>query len=974
MRLKSIHLLSLFTALLLATQAISQPVYDRNANEAVLRFAAKIAFGLPKVCGTPANTNFGAYTGIKDRGAVVYDTCANRLLIWKGSGWLVFKDSTFSTGIYLTVGPCTDSVFSLPDSTFLFAVQRVNGLRSGTGVVTYTSGYNYNVSAAYYTLNCQDYNSRDTSLTLAAADPTYNRFDVIYVDTTGRARLRTGTPAANPVIPQIDELVEIALATIRVDAGTTSPAIGSRPVYNENNSGEWNSHTNSGGITVNYASTAQAASGTKSTEVTNITTKDNYLTFIRPGGDSLVSGFTTLQFKLRLKNYMRMQVIHAYFASGTTRVTAQVRVPFDGGAPNVWQTIVLNIADFNPTGPADRLYLRISANPIGTTADGFFVDDIQLLSGTVAPPPATNYVQNIRRNGDDVEQQKEGVFAKVFDLTDLLKKGDTSLMLNPYLRTAWFNGYFDTRFALKTTDNLAEGSTNQYYSNAKARAAVSLTFSTTGTSGAATGTYNSSTGQFTINIPQYQAAGSYLTSISGIAAGGDLGGTYPNPTVQGLKGYAVPTPTTGFLRWNGTAWEYNAGSGGGSITLGALNGLTKDAKGAGLSGSTLYMQTVGPAMPGILGTGNDTIAGVKMFNNYIDLSNIGGNAMRIDFYDSAKTKFSGIGYHSGGGPTGFSNMQFHIADEVSKAEKSFRWLIGNHGANGSGPSANDLMYLNASGFYVKPPFIGNFTFSPGNYIRWNGSLNSGQLALVLLDSGGTKFSGITMHGGGGVYRDMRFHIQDDIYGTPGGVFRWFVGNPNGSYYGAGASTDWMWLSNSGLRLNKPAVINDKLKVGGTTQLNWSLVDFQSTTGGVYFPRMTTAQAAALGYFNEALMLITNTDRSSLSIATEIGWGHGFAEIYGSKFVAATNADYTLDPTASFVTLPTLTANRILTLPSATTYYGKTIIIKVANSAAFTWTTSVALKDKNDADVTVLANDTVYTIFSNGSLWLITSIY
>jgi hypothetical protein len=60
-----------------------------------------------------------------------------------------------------------------------------------------------------------------------------------------------------------------------------------------------------------------------------------------------------------------------------------------------------------------------------------------------------------------------------------------------------FNSNFDTRLAAKTTDNLTEGSTNKYYTDARARAALSLT--TTGTSGAAT--YNSSTGVF--NIPNY---------------------------------------------------------------------------------------------------------------------------------------------------------------------------------------------------------------------------------------------------------------------------------------------------------------------------------------------------------------------------------------------------------------------------------------------------------------------------------------
>ncbi len=43
------------------------------------------------------------------------------------------------------------------------------------------------------------------------------------------------------------------------------------------------------------------------------------------------------------------------------------------------------------------------------------------------------------------------------------------------------------------------------YKRSYPRQSVSLTFTTTGTSGAATGTYSNSTGVFTINVPQYLA-------------------------------------------------------------------------------------------------------------------------------------------------------------------------------------------------------------------------------------------------------------------------------------------------------------------------------------------------------------------------------------------------------------------------------------------------------------------------------------
>ena len=64
----------------------------------------------------------------------------------------------------------------------------------------------------------------------------------------------------------------------------------------------------------------------------------------------------------------------------------------------------------------------------------------------------------------------------------------------------------EAEMAALTTTTIAEG-TNLYYTNARARAAVSLTV--TGTSGAAT--YNNSTG--VLNVPQYANSGGTVTSI-----------------------------------------------------------------------------------------------------------------------------------------------------------------------------------------------------------------------------------------------------------------------------------------------------------------------------------------------------------------------------------------------------------------------------------------------------------------------------
>jgi hypothetical protein len=138
--------------------------------------------------------------------------------------------------------------------------------------------------------------------------------------------------------------------------------------------------------------------------------------------------------------------------------------------------------------------------------------------------------------------------------TDDVAEGSTNLY---YTATRW-----DTRLAAKTTDNLNQGTTNKYFSDTLARNALA----------AGTGlSYNSSTGTFSINtstdnVTEGSANLYYTTARFDTRLG--------QSNLNAFADVTNTTPTTGqALAWNGSAWApttISSGGGGGSSSSGVF--------------------------------------------------------------------------------------------------------------------------------------------------------------------------------------------------------------------------------------------------------------------------------------------------------------------------------------------------------------------------------------------------------------------
>ena len=125
-----------------------------------------------------------------------------------------------------------------------------NGFIGQASVVWTGVGFVYDVFYPSYKIDGVTYAGGTDTVTLATADPTNPRIDLVGVDADGVIVI-TGTPAVDPIQPTINPSTQLEITTIIVLAAATEPTVDTSLIYNEDV--EWTTTSNNG--SVNFAST-----------------------------------------------------------------------------------------------------------------------------------------------------------------------------------------------------------------------------------------------------------------------------------------------------------------------------------------------------------------------------------------------------------------------------------------------------------------------------------------------------------------------------------------------------------------------------------------------------------------------------------------------------------------------------------------------------------------------------------------------
>lgn len=299
---------------------------------------------------------------------------------------------------------------------------------AGPGFEFDVSNLIYRIQGTTYDTGPGDLNTDPNQVTLAAADPTLDRIDVIFVDTAGVVGVKTGVPATEPIKPTVDGDTELEVTFITVAAGTTSPGITITQIYDENT--EWSTSTNGPSASFDPDSTVEVYQGAKSIEIDD--GDDNDFIEFNNLGPFVVPDSGNLVFRVWQDHNIFWAIedgggLVIKFFNGVTLVGSSVIIENDGygfseHAHGVWQTVIIPLADFGGiTGQTiDNIRISVGVRPgmmgmMGSPGiiENAYLDDIYIEdTPIVVTPPNSDHVTGHNvihvalENGDDATGER----------------------------------------------------------------------------------------------------------------------------------------------------------------------------------------------------------------------------------------------------------------------------------------------------------------------------------------------------------------------------------------------------------------------------------------------------------------------------------------------------------------------------------------------------------------------------------------
>jgi hypothetical protein len=745
--------------------------------------------------------------------------------------------------------------------------------------VTSGGGLTLNVtSGAFRLLDGNRYTSAGGSTTLATADPSLPRKDVIYVDNTGAIGHITGTAATNPTTPQVDPVTQLLLTEVNVDAGATSINVTPTIIYDEPSTDAFTG-TNTG-VTVNYTNTSNVQHLTQSADVGSWTNGQT-ITFTKNSGTLVASDFSNISGFIKLKSALASTAnIRVSFLNGTTVVSNVITLAAAQGFSKTvltYQNIAIPISAFTFSSTTFNK-IRIT---LAGTGGGFYLDFVQLQNGISQSTQETDPIATAKT----ISVNAGTNVTVTGNITQSLNSNPSWTInsddLDAYHTVTQLN---DSAYTLNRPNGTKD--TIQFKSVSSSGTSITL---------AAIGSSPNNNGMTlaagTLNLEPYDAThGGVTTTLAQTAAGNKTftGNTFLTGTLQtnatSLSGNlyipsASSTANVNDSRYNvgstsvGTDFRSEIGGGVTNATI-VANGtyasviipqvsITEASSGTHNVLATLALQglSVTAGAAAVTRTATIYIGGAGNASgatNYGLYNNVSTNAFTPGFTSDANTITSSVTTSTGAGNfgAGGTNVNFYAkqtASHTSNNVMNINSSVTLSGASGTPTTVGINSDLSSSGNPVASSVIG-----------FRSSINNNGTGTM------TNWIGLDVNFGLGTTASANAPTITNGYGlkveTPGRLDSAKFTN----YYGVYVDTvhiNWVTATPYGFyqKANFDNTIQNLFEgntmIGAGTKSASAVLQLNSTTQGFLGPRMTNTQRDAISSPAEGLMIYSTTDHA-----------------------------------------------------------------------------------------------------------------